>query len=73
MSPYKKRRLAGTAVGPYLPTSKWWAASVATVATIVTMLWTGDGINTDEEKTLVIGLLASRILAYAVPKDTEET
>lgn len=53
------------------PTSKWWAASIAAAATIVTMLWTGDGINTDEEKTLVIGLLASRVLAYAVPKDTE--
>lgn len=65
MSPYKKGR-------GWRPTAKWWAATTAASATVVTMLWTGDGINTDEEKTLIIGLVASRVLAYAVPKDTGE-
>jgi hypothetical protein len=66
--PYKKGLVARWA-----PTAKWWAATTTAAATIVTLLWTGDGINTDEEKTLVIGLVVSRILAFAVPKDKGQT
>lgn len=61
-----------TRVRRWWPTAKWWAATTTVAGSIVVLLWTGDGINTDEEKTLVVGLIVSRVIAYAVPKETEE-
>lgn len=48
----------------YAPTYKWWAATVTGLGTIAGAAWTGDGINTDDEKLLVIGILVQRIVAY---------
>lgn len=48
----------------WLPTNKWWLASIAAAATLATMIWTGDGINTDDERIVLIGLLAQRVLSY---------
>lgn len=57
----------------WLPTTKWWTATIVTVGTIVGAATTGDGINTDDEKLFVIGLLVQRAVAYATtntpPKD----
>jgi hypothetical protein len=53
------------------PTAKWWGATVAALSGVAVLLWTGDGINTDEEKGLVITLITTRILAYVVPKDSD--
>lgn len=48
----------------WLPTNKWWLATIAAAATLVGMLWTGDGINTDEERLVLVGLMTQRLLAY---------
>jgi hypothetical protein len=49
------------------PTPKWWATSLTAAGTIVTLAWAGDGINTDDEKALVIGIVVQRLVAWAVP------
>ena len=51
----------------WLPTNKWWAATTVAAGTIVLTLWTGNGIDTDDEKTLVVGLVVQRIVAYWTP------
>ena len=46
------------------PTNKWWVATVTAAGTVWLMLWTGDGINTDDEKTIIVGLVVQRIASY---------
>lgn len=59
MSPYKKR--------VWLPTWKWWTATITAAGAVATVVLTGDGLNTDDEKALVIGLVVQRLVAYATP------
>lgn len=51
----------------YMPTWKWWTASVTGAGTIIGVAVTGDGINTDDEKLLVVGFIVQRIVAYLTP------
>lgn len=53
----------------WLPTRKWWAQFVGSTATVVTMAWTGDGINTDDERKAVIGVCATLVLTYIVANE----
>lgn len=53
-----------TKLKTWLPTNKWWVATIGTAGTIAGMIWVGDGINTDEEKLVVISLVAQRLAAY---------
>jgi hypothetical protein len=53
----------------WLPTNKWWTATVTAAATVVGMAVTGDGINTDDEELLVIGLVAQRLIAWITPNE----
>ena len=48
----------------WLPTNKWWVATVTGAGTVVLMVWTGDGINTDSEKTVLVGIIVQRVAAY---------
>jgi hypothetical protein len=50
-----------------LPTWKWWTGTVTAAGTIATAAFTGDGINTDNEKILVIGLITQRLITYLTP------
>lgn len=59
----------GPAWRKWMPTRKWWAATITGAGTVAVMLWTGDGINTDEEKILVIGLAIQRLVSYVTPND----
>ena len=47
----------------WLPTNKWWAATVVAAGTVVTMAWTA-GIHTSDDKALVVGLVVQRLVAY---------
>jgi len=55
----------------WAPTNKWWVATVAAASTIAGMLVVGDGINTDDEKLVVIGLIAQRLVAYVARNEPE--
>lgn len=55
----------------WFPSRKWWVLFVTTCGTVATMLWTGDGINSNDEKTTVIGLLVGLGLTYLVPNKKE--
>ena len=66
MTTAAKTRLAGL-VSRYMPTAKWWAATITAAGSVVTLAVTGDGINTDDEKALVIGIFIQRLVAWAVP------
>jgi hypothetical protein len=54
-----------------VPTNKWTVATIGTLATIAGMIWVGDGINTDEEKLVVISLIAQRLAAYWARNDPD--
>jgi hypothetical protein len=54
-----------------VPTNKWTVATIGTLATIAGMIWVGDGINTDEEKLVVISLVAQRLAAYWARNDPD--
>jgi hypothetical protein len=58
--------------GKWFPTNKWWTASITTAGTIVLMQWTGDGINTDPEKTVLVGLIVQRLVAYWTKNSDKE-
>lgn len=47
----------------WLPTNKWWAATVVATGTVVTLAWTA-GIHTSDDKALVVGLIVQRLVAY---------
>lgn len=47
------------------PTVKWWTATTIAAGAIAQLLWLGDGVNTDAEKTVVITIVVQRIAAYA--------
>lgn len=55
----------------YVPTNKWIVATIGTAATVAGMIWVGDGINTDEEKLVVISLVAQRLAAYWARNDPD--
>lgn len=50
-----------------MPSAKWWAATVVAAGTIAIAEWTGDGVNTDDERILVIGIVVSRLVAWITP------
>ena len=56
----------------WLPTNKWWVATTVAVGSIVGLVWVGDGVNTDEEKYLVISLVVQRVAAYWTRNDPTE-
>lgn len=49
------------------PSRKWWTQFVASAGTLAGMVWTGDGVNTDDEKLAVIGILVALVGTYWVP------
>jgi hypothetical protein len=51
------------------PTRKWWAATVTAIGTVAIAALTGDGINTDPEIVMVVGLGVQRVIAYLVPNE----
>jgi hypothetical protein len=51
----------------WLPTRKWLTQLVFSAGTAATMAWTGDGINTDSEKTALIGLGVTLVATYITP------
>jgi hypothetical protein len=53
----------------YAPTNKWYAATAATVGTIIIMFWTGGGLNTDDKRIVLVGLVVSRVVAYITRND----
>lgn len=55
----------------WIPTNKWFVQLASSLATVATLLWTGDGINTDDEKKAVIGLVTALILTYLTPNRKE--
>lgn len=55
----------------YLPTTKWWVATIGTAGTIVGMFWVGDGVNTDSEKLIILSLIAQRLAAYVARNDPD--
>lgn len=52
-------------IAKYAPTTKWWTATVVAAGTVAGAALTGDGINTDTEILMVIGLVVQRLVAYA--------
>lgn len=48
----------------WAPTNKWWAATVTAAGTVGLMFWTGNGVDTDEEKVVLVGLVIQRLVAY---------
>jgi hypothetical protein len=52
------------------PTNKWVVASITAAGTIAGMIWVGDGINTDQEKLVLIALVVQRLTAYWASNDT---
>jgi hypothetical protein len=53
------------------PTNKWLVATITAAGTVAAMVWVGDGINTDEEKLLVISLVVQRLAAYWAKNDPD--
>jgi hypothetical protein len=53
----------------YRPTTKWYAASAATVGTIIIMFWTGGGLDSDDKRIVLVGLVVSRVVAYITRND----
>jgi hypothetical protein len=51
------------------PTNKWFVATITAAGTVAGMVWVGDGINTDEEKLLLISLVVQRLAAYWASND----
>jgi hypothetical protein len=51
-------------VKKWFPTNKWWVATVIACGTIVELAWLGNGIDTDAEKGVVVGLVVQRIASY---------
>lgn len=56
-----------TRAAAWWPTWKWWTATITGAGTIVTVALIGDGINTDDEKILVIGIVVARLVAWTTP------
>ena len=46
------------------PTNKWFVATTTAAGTVALMIWTGDGINTDPERVILVTLLVQRVVAY---------
>jgi hypothetical protein len=55
----------------WLPTNKWWTATIGTAATIAGMVWVGGGIHTTEQKLVLISLIAQRLVAYVARNDPD--
>lgn len=53
----------------WMPTRKWWVTTVTAVGTIVVAALTGDGINTDAETILVVGIVVQRVVGYIIPNE----
>jgi hypothetical protein len=51
------------------PTRKWWAATVTAIGTVAIAALTGDGINSDPEVIMVVGLCVQRVVAYITPNE----
>jgi hypothetical protein len=56
----------------WLPTRKWWAATATAAGTVAVAAFTGNGIDTDQEKILVIGIVVQRVVAYFTPNKEGE-
>lgn len=54
----------------YWPTNKWVVATITAAGTVVGIIWLGDGVNTDEEKLILISLVVQRLAAYWASNDT---
>jgi hypothetical protein len=57
----------------WLPTNKWWVATITAAGTIAGMVWVGDGINTDQEKLVLLALVVQRLSAYWASNDPGTT
>lgn len=55
---------------PWWPTNKWWVATVTAAGAVAVALITGDGINTDDEKIIVVGLVVQRVVAYIAKNES---
>lgn len=54
------------------PTNKWWAASVTTAGTVVLMFWTAGGVDTDDKKVVLVGLIVQRVVAYVARNEPDQ-
>lgn len=52
---------------PWIPSRKWLGQLVTSAGTVAGMAWTGDGINTDNEKLAVIGITVGLVTTYLIP------
>ena len=52
----------------WVPTYKWLTATIVAGGTVVAMMLTGDGINTDTEQVMTVGLVVERLVAYFTPR-----
>lgn len=53
------------------PTNKWWAATATGAGTVVLMFWTAGGVNTDDKKVLLVGLIVQRVVAYVARNEPD--
>jgi hypothetical protein len=53
------------------PTNKWFVATITAAGTIAAMVWVGDGVNTDEEKLILVSLVVQRLAAYWAKNDLD--
>lgn len=53
------------------PTNKWWAASATAAGTVALMFWTGGGVDTDDKKVILVGLLVQRVVAYVARNEPD--
>lgn len=53
----------------YLPTYKWWTATITAAGIVADMALTGDGINSDTEWRVIIALAVQRAVAYMTKND----
>jgi hypothetical protein len=56
----------------WMPTNKWWAATSATAGTVALMFWTAGGVDTDDKKVILVGLLVQRVVAYVARNEPPE-
>jgi hypothetical protein len=55
----------------WAPSNKWWAATVTAAGTVGLMFWTGNGVDTDEEKVVLIGFAVQRLVAYVARNEPD--
>jgi hypothetical protein len=55
----------------WAPTNKWWAATATTAGTVALMFWTAGGVDTDDKKVVLVGLIVQRIVAYVARNEPD--